>query len=365
MKRTAFGYSVGALDSLDISGNQLTCSGWTLSLEGHDTERLEIMIDGVPVDAAVQFPLPSPDVQAAWPALRGGARCRFVAHARLDPPPTQQAADGMLVSVCSYDGNGLAGLPLERAWPVRYEAASGQESDLVGRGDFLHTAFSFLSIFRLVAGLRRDDHVLDAGCGLGRMAFGLAHYLDASGRYEGFDISANLVASARTRFAALPNFRFTHADIYNKMYNPLGKLRAREFAFPYRSESFSFVFLTSVFTHMLAADVQGYLHEIRRVLQPGGRCVATFFVMDDEARLCVEEGRSTIRFVHRLPDGCYIEDPEVPENAVAYGEEALARMISSAGLRATQVHKGSWPGRARFLTYQDVYVLEPSEPPRK
>jgi hypothetical protein len=100
MKRTAFGYSVGALDSLDISGNQLTCSGWTLSLEGHDTERLEIMIDGVPLDAAVQFPLPSPDVQAAWPALRGGARCRFVAHARLDPPPTRQAADGMLVSVC-------------------------------------------------------------------------------------------------------------------------------------------------------------------------------------------------------------------------------------------------------------------------
>lgn len=117
----------------------------------------------------------------------------------------------------------------------------------------------------------------DAGCGLGRMAFGLAHYLRDAARYEGFDVSAHLVQMAQGRFASRQNFRFQHVDIYNRMYNPRGTIQAESFLFPYPDASFSFVFLTSVFTHMLPADVQNYLREIRRVMTQDGRCFATFF----------------------------------------------------------------------------------------
>jgi len=32
-------------------------------------------------------------------------------------------------------------------------------------------------------------------------------------------------------------------------------------------------------------------------------------------------------------------------------------MIAEAGLSLAAVHPGSWPGRTRFLTYQDVFLL--------
>lgn len=74
-----------------------------------------------------------------------------------------------------------------------------------------------------------------------------------------------------------PNFNFQLADIYNKMYNPQGKYKASDYKFPYANETFDFVFLTSVFTHLLPQDMERYLSEIARVLKKNGRCFITFF----------------------------------------------------------------------------------------
>ena len=60
----------------------------------------------------------------------------------------------------------------------------------------------------------------------------------------------------RTITARYPNFTFQNADIFNKWYNPGGAFAASEYRFPYDDESFDFIFLTSVFTHMLAPDVR-------------------------------------------------------------------------------------------------------------
>ena len=55
------------------------------------------------------------------------------------------------------------------------------------------------------------------------------------------------------------------------------QMDAEKLDFP--DATFDFVCATSVFTHMLPAGVANYLREIRRVLRPGGRCLATFFVL--------------------------------------------------------------------------------------
>ena len=110
---------------------------------------------------------------------------------------------------------------------------------------------------------------------------------------------------------------------------------------------------------MLTADVTNYLREIRRVVRSDGRCFATFFIIDDEAERLIDEGRLTIALTHHLPDGCIVENTDVPENAVGYREKDLRTMVESAGMRIAQVHRGQWPGRANFLTYQDVCLLEP------
>lgn len=359
MNNKPFRYSIGAVDSFVIAANELACSGWILSLEPDPAERLEVAIDGVAIEADTHHPLPSADVHAAWPALAGSAQCRLEIRARLSPQQLAQVVERKgLISVGLTSPGGVPGLPLERPWPISLEKAPSALSDRVGHGDFLETSFSFLSIFRKVAGLGRDEQVLDAGCGLGRMAFGLAHYLGPNARYEGFDISPDLTAMAQARFSSLGNFRFRHVDVYNRMYNGLGQLKASEFVFPYEDGAFSFAFLTSVFTHMFPADVQHYLREIRRVLRPSGRCLATFFVMDEEASESVRQGRSAIPFTHEPDRGCHVHDPAAPENAVAYDEEVLLSMIANAGLKVAARHAGQWAGRTRFLTYQDVLLLE-------
>lgn len=100
------------------------------------------------------------------------------------------------------------------------------------------------------------------------MAAPLAAYLSKEGSYEGLDIVVQAVRWCSENITPrYPNFRFVHADIYNKSYNPEGKITAHQYAFPYGEASFDFVFLTSVFTHMLPADVENYLHQVSRVAE--------------------------------------------------------------------------------------------------
>ena len=101
---------------------------------------------------------------------------------------------------------------------------------------------------------------MDVGCGIGRMAVPLINYLTEVGSYDGFDIiKPNINWCMNNITPRFPHFRFQHVDIYNKHYNNTGTLQANTFSFPYPDESFNFVLLTSVFTHMLPVDLRHYL----------------------------------------------------------------------------------------------------------
>lgn len=357
MRAKHFSRTHGALDSVDISTNRLLVTGWILSLDADPISELRLSFGDLPLGSSRVHNLPSPDVAAVWPALRGSNNCRFVIGLDLGAEHVARVAQGNLVSITPFVGD-IPGIPLERYWPLILASPSAEESDVVGRGDFVETSFFFLVLFRSVAGLRRDEAVLDAGCGIGRMAFALSYYLNDHASYTGFDVTKTFIEQAQARFHANKNFGFQHVDIFNKMYNPSGRLRAADFTFPFPDSAFSFVFLTSVFTHMLAADVRNYLREINRVLRTGGRCFATFFVIDEEAARLIAEGQSTLLLTHRQPDGCLVESTDVPENAVGYLMDDLEAMVTSAGMRIVELHRGQWPGRTKFLTYQDVCLLE-------
>lgn len=359
MRTSNFCKTFGVLDFLAVSDNKLSVAGWVVSLENDPIQELRICVGDLAVGLSRDHLLPSPDVGAAWPMLRMSGNCRFVINMELSGDHLQRVAQRDIISITPYIRN-MPGIPMERIWPPIFGTPSSEESDFVGRGEFTETSFSFLSLFRLVAGLRRDESILDAGCGLGRMAFALGHYLNDQGSYNGFDVSKRFVDMAKTRFRLLGNFKFQHVDIYNKMYNANGRIHAADFLFPFANSTFSFVFLTSVFTHMLAADVNNYLREIRRVLHKDGRCFATFFIIDEDAKRLIETGRSTISLSHTLSDGCVVANSDVPENAVGYREEELRAMVEEAGMRIVQSYQGQWPGRTSFLTYQDVFLLVPA-----
>src|SRR4029077_1286650 len=112
-----------------------------------------------------------------------------------------------------------------------------------------------------------------------------------------------------------PNFRFQLADIRNLQYNPQGKLDPAEYRFPFRDGEFDFVFLTSVFTHMLTPEVNSYSHEISRMLRPNGTCLATFFLLNKESNDLIAAGQSSLNFPHSR-GGCRVFDNNAPEDSV-------------------------------------------------
>src|SRR5687768_6601621 len=169
---------------------------------------------------------------------------------------------------------------------------------------------------RDLGGLKEDDDVLEVGCGIGRIAAPLTQYL-RQGTYRGFDIVPHGIEWCRQRITPrYPNFEFFVADIYNKEYNPGGKQKASEYSFPFPDASFDFVFLTSVFTHMLADDVDRYTAEIGRVLRHGGRCYCTAYLINDAARQSIDRGESLRVFRPLQGDRAWTDSPGLPERAI-------------------------------------------------
>ncbi len=155
----------------------------------------------------------------------------------------------------------------------------------VGDSDFRATGAEFLAHFRELADLRPDDRVLEIGCGIGRMARVLVPVLRPPGSYDGFDVVASGIAWCREHYGHTPaRFRFQHADLRNAMYNPGGVQTAVDYRFPYEADAFDLVIATSVFTHLLAPAADHYLAEAARVLAPGGRLFATWYLVDAQAQ---------------------------------------------------------------------------------
>lgn len=227
----------------------------------------------------------------------------------------------------------------------------------VGSGDFEEVGEEFKKYFIDLGQLEPHHRVLDVGCGIGRMAVPLTRYLSQEGEFWGFDIVKKGIEWCQKRITPrFSNFRFQHSDIFNKHYNKKGKVSAREYRFPFDDGSFDFVYLTSVFTHMLQPDIEHYMEEISRVLKSGGKCLITFFLLNDESIPLIRSGKSTIDFKYEYEE-CLTVNQKEPEAIIAYKEETATSLFETYGLKIIQpIHYGSWCGRTEFLSYQDMII---------
>lgn len=222
---------------------------------------------------------------------------------------------------------------------------------------FKQNGEEFLRYYIELCNLRPDGKLLDVGCGIGRKTIPLTQYLNDEAIYEGFDIvKAGINWCVENISARHPNFRFHLADMVNPHYNPSGTHSAEDYRFPFKSGDFDVVTIASVFTHMLPNGVDNYLGEVARVLRTGGKCLATCFLWNDEAKELIKSGRSTLSFGYER-DGFRTINPRVPEDTVSYEESSVTVLYEKHGLFIDRpIHYGSWCGRTSFLSYQDIII---------
>ena len=224
----------------------------------------------------------------------------------------------------------------------------------VGFGDFEEIGRETAELIARFSDLRPGDRVLDIGYGLGRITRYLADMLP-NGTYDGIDTVPEYHQWCSTGMGLDPErFRFRLADIYSSHYNPTGTLRAETLTFPWPDQTFTLVIATSLFTHLSAAATENYLREVFRVLKPGGRFFASFFVLDGYARRNINFGETVPRFAYEFEHGL-IESPDNPELAVAFDSEWLLHAFQSTGFEITAFHRGKWR-RQKGPSYQDLVV---------
>jgi SAM-dependent methyltransferase len=250
----------------------------------------------------------------------------------------------------------------DRLEPGRDPLVPPRRLQFVGHGDFAETGDEFLAHFTDLAGLRSSDRVLDIGSGIGRMARPLTRVLDpARGSYEGFDVNRDGIGWCRRRYRRHPNFNFRVADLYNRRYHPGGAQKASEYRFPYDDRSFDLVIATSVFTHLLEEEAEHYVAESARVLVPGGRLFATFFLLDDASRAQIAAGNAGLPFLDPAQHVAVLSE-DLPEEAVAYDRGWVGDRLAAHGLKPAEPRPGTWSGRDDGLSFQDIVVATREEP---
>jgi SAM-dependent methyltransferase len=208
--------------------------------------------------------------------------------------------------------------------------------------------------------LAPGGRVLDIGCGPGRLAARLTRQLDG-GSYEGFDIVPRNIHWCQRKISARhPSFRFQLADIRNAQYNPTGSQEARAYSFPYPDREFDLALAASVFTHMRPGEIERYVCEAARVLKPGGRLLASFFMLNEDAELQLADSRGPALGEEQRDGGVPYRsgDPETPEHKIVVFERDVRQMYAGAGLAIESVRYGKWCGRrTAYLGYgQDLVV---------
>jgi SAM-dependent methyltransferase len=203
--------------------------------------------------------------------------------------------------------------------------------------DFTKTGEDQVDFLSELCGLTATQHVLDVGCGVGRLAVPLTAKLGAQGQYDGFDVAPYMIDWCRRNISTThPNFRFTHADVAsstNASHDT--SVDAAEYVFPYEDSTFDLAYAGSLFTHLVPGAAANYLKQIARVLKPGGVFASTWNMYNSQSEK-VLPSRSLIptwpheRAQHRL------KDAEHPESNVAFDELWVRPNYEQAGLNIVE-----------------------------
>lgn len=224
-------------------------------------------------------------------------------------------------------------------------------------GRYVAVGQEFAAHLRTLLKMQPDSRLLDIGCGCGQVAGALVGYLH--GGYEGIDPDAEAIAWCQRNISAFDaGFRFGSVDLRNGYYNPQGTVDPDDWRIPFPNSSFDAVLLKSIFTHMLRRGMEQYVRDVGRVLKPGGRCLASAYVLNEFSEQRMRAGHTDLVLSAEI-DGGKAFDAAVPEYIVGWQEETLRKAVAEAGLHVVEpILRGAWCQSTGALSYQDLIVLE-------
>jgi ubiquinone/menaquinone biosynthesis C-methylase UbiE len=118
-------------------------------------------------------------------------------------------------------------------------------------------------------GLKEGMHLVDLGCGSGRLAVVLYNSIEIT--FTGTDVVAALLDYAASK---APKYQF---------------VLHQQLSIPAPDASADMVTAFSLFTHLLHAETYLYLEDARRVLKPGGRIIFSFLEFAESGHWAVFE----------------------------------------------------------------------------
>ena len=185
------------------------------------------------------------------------------------------------------------------------------------------------------ADLRPDSHILDIGCGTGRLAHALRSYLDG-GQYHGIDIRADYVQACRKSFAFSKGYSFRHLDYYHPEWNTSGKKVPTEL--PYDPGSLDLVVVLGVLYHQDFTGAAEILHRSGHLIKHYGTLVCTAKLLNHHSMAHLSPDQYSSR-----SDKSWHASRERPLLDVAHPEEGFRRAMLQSRLQIREpVRRGGW-----------------------
>lgn len=168
--------------------------------------------------------------------------------------------------------------------------------------------------------------VVDFGCGCGRLARRLILQRPRPERYVGLDLHLGMVRWCQLNLARrAKGFEFHHHDVLNAGFNP-GADKPLTAPLEVGDGSASLVIAHSVFTHLVEEQVEHYLGEVARVMEPDGVLASTWFLFEKRGFPMMQEFQNALYINH-----------DDPTNAVIFDRSWLVARASNAGLTIYRV----------------------------
>jgi len=237
-----------------------------------------------------------------------------------------------------------------------------------GLGTITYGEWSYIiGIFQTLIYLninKRPLRMLDIGCGVGRLYLAAKPYITPTDSFIGIDVTKSSVDICNAHYAQ-SNVSFVHIPSSNAYYSKDGAGRT---PWPIDDASITLATALSVWTHLNEADWRFNLGEVSRVLQPGGRAIISFFILDE----LYDPSNTASSPSHVLkPDQAWVFDTsaygsahwkcpnwaEVPEVAIAVDKPSFDEALNDARLRLVSYYPGQWKNQPGVF-FQDVAILE-------